>query len=78
MQAWSDEGETMRGSVEKIHKFDSCRLSSLYQVLRRTTANEPLRIVQETEGQKGFQTWRPTVRSTIREHVWQKNQHMQH
>ena len=61
MQAWTDEGETMLVSVESTHKVDNCTLAidcsdeefgsietSLYQVLRRTLANEPLR-------QKGFE-----------------------
>ena len=34
---------------------------SLYQVLHRTTANEPLRMVQQTRGQKGFEAWRAIV-----------------
>ena len=60
MQARSDEGETMVVSVESTDKFESSTLAvacldeefrtipaSLYQVLRRTTANEPLRIVTQ-------------------------------
>ena len=31
--------------------------ASLYQVLQGTTANEPLRTVQQTQGQKGFEAW---------------------
>ena len=53
-------------SVEITDKFDNSTLAvdcpneefrlfeaSLYQVLHRTTANEPLRIVQQTRGQEG-------------------------
>ena len=36
--------------------------ASLYQVLHRTTANEPLRIVQQTRGQTGFEAWLAIVR----------------
>ena len=36
--------------------------SSLYQVLHRTTANEPSRRVQQTKGQKGFEAWHAIVR----------------
>ena len=62
-------------SVESTDKFDSSTIAkdctheefrsieaSLYQVLHRTTANEPLRIVQQTRGQKGFEAWRAIVR----------------
>ena len=31
--------------------------TALYQVLHRTTINEPLRMVQEVQGQKGFEAW---------------------
>ena len=70
-------------SVESTDKLDSSTIevdcsdeefrsieASLYQVLYRTTANEPLRIVQQTRGQKGFEAWRAIVRSE--EHVGQK------
>ena len=36
--------------------------ASLYQVLDRTTSNEPLRIVQQTRGQRGFEAWHAIVR----------------
>ena len=36
--------------------------ASLYQVLHRTTSNEPLRIVPQTRGQKGFEAWYAIVR----------------
>ena len=36
--------------------------TSLYQVLHRTTANVPLRIVQQTRGQKGFEARHATAR----------------
>ena len=31
-------------------------------MLHRTTANEPLIIVQQTKGQKGFEVWHAIVR----------------
>ena len=75
MQAWSEQGEQMLARVESIDKFDDNVMAfdcpdeelrsigaSLYQVLHRTTSNEPLRIVQQTRGQKGFEAWRAIVR----------------
>ena len=68
MQAWSDQGEQMLAMVESIDRFDNNVIafdcadeefrsieSALYQVLHRTTFNEPLRTVQQTKGQKGFE-----------------------
>ena len=62
-------------SVESTDKFDSSTIafdcsdeefrsieSSLHQVLHTTTANEPLRTVQQTRGQEGFEAWRAIVR----------------
>ena len=64
-QAWSNEGETMLVSVESSDKYDNNTLSIDYvhknsseelrrakQVLHRTAANEPLRVVQQTERQR--------------------------
>ena len=75
MQACSDQGDHMFAMVESIDRFDNnviaidCsdeefRLieSALYQVLHRTTSNEPLKIVQQTKGQKGFEAWHAIVR----------------
>ena len=75
MQAWSDQGEQMLARVETIDKFDNNVIAfdcpdeefrsieaSLYQVLHRTTSNEPLRRVQQTRGQKGFEAWHAIVR----------------
>ena len=75
MQAWSKQGEMILTSVETVDKFDSSAIAvdcpeaefrmidaSLYQVLHRTTANEPLRTVQQTRGQTGFEAWRAIVR----------------
>ena len=31
--------------------------ASLFQVIHRTTADEPLRTVQQTRGQRGFEVW---------------------
>ena len=63
MQTWSDEGETMLVSVESTDKFDNSTVevncsdeeyrsieASLHKVLHSTTANEPLRKVQQTNG----------------------------
>ena len=63
MQAWSDQGEQVLARVESIDNFDNnvialdCRAeefrwieASLYQLLHRTTSNEPLRRVQQTRG----------------------------
>ena len=36
--------------------------TALYQVLHRTTANEPLKMVQQVEGQRGFEAWHLIVR----------------
>ena len=58
-------------SVERTDKFDSStvafdcsdeELTSLWQVLHRTTANEPLRVAQQTRGQKGFEARHAIVR----------------
>ena len=56
MQAWSNPGEKMLVSVQSTDRFGSSTLAldcpdekvrtieaSLYQVLHRTTANEPMR-----------------------------------
>ena len=45
------------GSDEEFRSIEA----SLNQVLHRTTANEPLRIVQQTKGQKGFEAWHAIV-----------------
>ena len=73
-------------SVESTDKFDSSAIAfdcsdeefrsieaSLYQVLHRTTANEPLRIVQQTRGQKGFEAWRAIVRRYVQRNTSDKN-----
>ena len=65
----------MLASVEKTDKFDSSTLAvdctdeefrsikvSLYQVLHKTTANEPLITVQQTKEQKVFEAWHANVR----------------
>ena len=65
----------MLAMVESIDRFDNNVIafdcsdeefrsieSALYQVLHRTTSNEPLRIVQQTKGQKGFEAWHAIVR----------------
>ena len=75
MQAWSDEGERILARVESVDKVDRATLAvdcteadfrtfekALYQVLHRTTANEPLRMIQQVEGQRGFEAWHLIVR----------------
>ena len=61
--------------VESVDKVDRATLAvdcteadfrtfetALYQVLHRTTANEPLRMIQQVEGQRGFEAWHLIVR----------------
>ena len=68
MQVWSIQGEMILTGMERVDKFDSSAIAvdfpeaefrlieaSLHQVLHRTTANEPLRIVQHTKGQNEFE-----------------------
>ena len=75
MQAWSDQGERILSRVESVEKVDRDALAvdctqeefraletTLYQVLHRTTANEPLKMVQQVEGQRGFEAWHMIVR----------------
>ena len=65
----------MPARVESVDKFDNNVIAfdcsdekfrsieaSLYQVLHRTASNEPLRIVQQTRGQKGFEAWHAIAR----------------
>ena len=85
MHAWSNEGETMLTGVERLGKFDGKIAvdcpdaefrsieASLYQVLRRMTANEPLRTVQQTIGQKGFEAWHAIVRRCDLRNISDKN-----
>ena len=75
MQTWSNQGEKMLVSVQSTDRFDSSTLAvhcpddefrsieaTLHQVLHRTTAHEPLGIVQQTSGQKGSEAWHSIVR----------------
>ena len=65
----------MLAMVESIDMFDNNVIafdcsdeefrsieSALYQVLHRRTSNEPLRIVQRTKSQQGFEAWHAIVR----------------
>ena len=36
--------------------------TALYQILRRTTTNEPLGMVQQVQGRRGFEAWHMIVR----------------
>ena len=75
MQAWSNQGERILTRVESGDKVDSSTLAvgctaeefrafetALYQVLHRTTTNELLKMIQQVQGQKGFEAWHTTVR----------------
>ena len=75
MQGWSNQGEKMLAIVEGVDMLDHNAIAfdcsddelrsietSLYQVLHRRTSNEPLRIVQQTRGQRGFEAWHAIVR----------------
>ena len=88
MQAWWNQGEMILTSVDRVDKFDSKAIAvdlpeaqfrlieaSPYQVLHRTTANEPLRIVQQTKGQKGFEAWHAIVRRYDQRKCQTKSQH---
>ena len=86
MQAWSNQGEMIFTSVERVDKFDSSAIAadcpdaefrlteaSLYQVLHRTTVSEPLRRAQQTKGQKGFEAWHALVRRYEQRNMADKN-----
>ena len=55
MQAWSDQGERIVVRVESVDKVDrSEHLKPLCaRFLHRTTTNEPLRMVQQVQGERG-------------------------
>ena len=72
--------------MEQLDKFDTntCAVNcfdeefrrieaSLYQVLRRTTANEPQRAVQQTTEKMGFETWHAIVRRYGHRNMSDKN-----
>ena len=71
MQAWSDQGERILARVERVDKIDRATLAvdctgaefrtfetALYQVLHRTTANEPLKMVQQVAVPQWRLEWR--------------------
>ena len=66
-------------SVESTNNFDStlavgCSAEQLlYQVLHRTAANEPLRIIPPRQGQKGFVAWHAIVRRYDQRNMSGKN-----
>ena len=75
MQAWSDQGERILVRVESVDKVEGSTLAvvcteadfrtfetALYQILQRTTTNEPLRMVQQVQGQRGFEAWHVIAR----------------
>ena len=47
--------------------------ASLYQVLHRTTANEPLRMAQQKKGQNRFEAWHAIVRRYDQRNLSGKN-----
>ena len=68
MQAWSDQDERILVSVEGVDKVERSILAvdcteadfrtfetALYQISHRTTTHEPLRMVQQAQGQSGFE-----------------------
>ena len=72
MQAWSDQGERILVRVESVDKVEGSTLAvvcteadfrtfgaALYQILHR---NEPVRMVQQVQGQRGFEAWHVIVR----------------
>ena len=76
----------MLARVGSIDKFDNNVLAfdcpaeefrsieaSLYKVLHRTTSNEPLRMVQQMRGQKGFEAWYASVRRYDQRNMSDKN-----
>ena len=86
MQAWSDQGEQVLVKVESVDRFDNNVIAfdcsdeefrsieaSLNQVLHRTTSNEPLRTVQQTKGQKGFEALHAIVRRYDQRNMSDKN-----
>ena len=86
MQAWSDQGERILSRVESVEKVDHDALAvdctqeefraletTLFQVLHRTTANEPLKMVQQVEGQRGVRSLAPDSQEIRQEeHVRQE------
>ena len=91
MQEWSNQGERMLVSVESSDKFDNDTIAfyrsneefrsteaSLCQVLHMTTSNEPLRLVQQTRGQKGFEAWHALVRRYDQRRTHQTKKSQQH
>ena len=86
MQARSNQSDMILTSVERVDKFDSSAVAvdcpeaefrvidaSLHQVLRRTRASEPLRLVQQTRGQKGFEAWHAIARRYGQRNMSDKN-----
>ena len=71
-----DQGEQIPVRVESVDKVDRSTLAvdcteadfrttfenAPYQVLRRATTNEPPRMVQQVQGQRGFEAWHLIVR----------------
>ena len=70
MQAWSDQGERILVRVEGVDKVERSTLAvdcteadfrtfetALYHILHRSTANALLRMVQQVQGQRGFEAW---------------------
>ena len=75
IQAWSDHGEQILVRDESVDKVERSTMAedcteadfrtfetALYQVLHGTTTNEPLKMVQQVQCQKGFEAWHLVVR----------------
>ena len=60
MQAWSDQGGRILVIVLHGTRLQNTRNRSVPGLT--TTTNEPLRVVQQVQGQKGFEAWHLIVR----------------
>ena len=75
MKAWSDQGERILVRVEGVDKIERSTLAvdcteasvrtfeaALCRIMHRTTTNEPLWMVQQVQGQRGFEASHMIVR----------------
>ena len=90
MQAWSHQGERILVRVESVDKVERSTLAedcteavfrtfetALDHVLHRTTTNEPLKLVQQVQGQKGFEAWHLIVRRYDQRIRWTEARRLQ-
>ena len=69
MQAWSDQAERTLVRVESVDKVDRSTLAEVcteadfrtFQTALYRTTHEPLRTVQQEEGQRGLEAWQLVV-----------------